>query len=188
MTLNFTLSEATDNKSITITDTTSDWGGGQIQAVYTSGSATITLTILGITYDPINIKSYFNGGSQGNLNFVITPALLKISGVQKFTDPTNDTMPDGDYNVIYYANTGAVSDTETKDKFVYGVIEKDVMDMLRITNVQVLTYNENLVKAQKRLAHYSYLIGMINSAYESEITNLRTALANLQFMVANQVY
>jgi hypothetical protein len=188
MTLAFTVTEPNDNKSIVIKDTTLDWGGGQIQAVFTSGSATITLTILGVTYDAIPVKSYFNGGLQSNLSFVITPALLKISGVVQYHTPTTDQMPDGDYNIIYYANTGAINDTETQDKLIFGIIEHDVLDIIRITNINVLSFDENTIKAMLRLAHYSYLMGMINSAYESQVGNLRTALANLRIMVDNQIY
>lgn len=188
MNLAITVVEPSDNKSIVITDTTADWDAGEIQAVYTTGSATITLTILGVVYDAINVKSYFNGGLQSNLAFVITPALLRIGGVQQFTDPTNDQMPDGDYNIVYYANTGTENDTLTEDKLIFGVIEHDVLEMIRITNVNILSFEENLDKANRRLAHYSYLIGMINSAYESQIGNLRTALAALRIMVDNQIY
>ena len=97
-------------------------------------------------------------------------------------------MPDGDYNIAYHADTGSVNDLETMDKLIFGVIEHDVLDMIRVTSFNALTFEENSYKAMMRLAHYSYLVGMINSAYEGQISNLRTALANLQIMVANQIY
>jgi len=189
MTLDFTITEASDNSSVTIQDTTADWEVGGIQDVYDNGAATLTITILGTTYDAIDVKSYFDGGLQAGLAFVINPEDLKIATVAQFT--ADQDIPDGDWSIVYAANHtvgGAISDTETQMHLVYGVIEKEVLDMMRITEVKPLTFEETLLDAMIRCAHYSYLKGIINSAYVSEITNLRTALDDLEDMVDNGTY
>ena len=107
--LDFTLVEASDNSMITITDTTPDYGVGIIQDVFDNGSATLTLTIRGIAYDAIDVKSYFDGGNQGNLVYDINPEDLKVSSVAQFA--ADDDFPDGDVSAVY-----AVTDAVTPDK------------------------------------------------------------------------
>ena len=189
MNLDFSVTESSDNTKITITDTTEDWAAGDIQDVYDNGAATITPTILGTEYDSIDVSSYFNGGDQDDLAFEITASDLKIDGTSPFE--SGDEMPDGDYSIVYAANHtngGATSDSVTDLVLITGVIEKSVLDALLLTEVTPLTFEETLKDAMIRLAQYSYLKGIENSAYVSEISNLRTALTNLESMVSNGNY
>lgn len=187
MILDFTITESSDNSSVTIQDTTADWDVGQIQDVFDSGTATITVTILGTAYDAIDVKSYFDGGLQSGLTFVINPEDLEIGGVAQFAATEN--IPDGDWSIVYAVDDGdGETDTETQMHLVYGTIEKEVTQMIRITEVKPLTFEETLRKAMIRLAHWAYLKGIINSAYVSEVSNLRTALSDLETMIENGAY
>ncbi|GAG24002.1 unnamed protein product, partial [marine sediment metagenome] len=127
--LDATLVEASDNSKITITDTTPDYGAGSIQDVFDNGTATVTLTIRGIAYDAIDVKSYFDGGNQGNLEFDVMPEDLKISTSPQFV--AGDDFPDGDVNNVYAVTNATESDSVTKQDLVYGVIEKEVLDFIR---------------------------------------------------------
>ena len=187
ITLAMTLVELSDNSAVRITDTTADYDPGDIQAVFTTGTATITPVIRGIAYDAIDVSSYFDGDSQVNLIFDITPVMLLISSVAQFS--ASDVMPDGDYQITYAVDTGVGEDDSlTESWLVYGVIEQAVLDALRLTDINVLTFEENLRKAMIRLAHYAYMIAMIQSSYISEIENLRASLTTLENMVANGIY
>ena len=188
MNLNFSVTGASDNSYVVIQDTTPDWGAGEIADVFNNGDANLTIAILGITYDAISVKSYFENGLQAELAFIIRPEDLLIGGIQQFS---GDSVPDGDWNITYVASHtigGAVIDTDSQRHLIYGTVEKAVLEMLRITQVFPLTFEETLRKAMIRLAHYSYLQGIINSAYSSEIDNLRVALTDLQTMINNGEY
>jgi len=185
--LAMTLVELSDSSAVRITDTTLDYDAGDIQAVFDTGTATITLIVRGITYDAIDVSAYFDGDSQANLVFDITAVMLEISSVAQFS--AGDDVPDGDWNVTYAVDTGVgEDDTLTEEWLVYGVIEKDILDALRVTDINVLTFEENLRKAMIRLAHYAYMQAMIQSAYVSEIENLRIILTTLENMIANSIY
>jgi hypothetical protein len=187
ITLAMTLVELSDSSAVRITDTTADYDPGDIQAVFDTGTATITPVIEGVAYDAIDVVSYFDGDSQANLIFDITPVMLEIGSVAQFV--SGDLMPDGDYQITYAVDTGVgESDSLTESWLVYGVIEKGVLDQLRVTDINVLTFEENLRKAMIRLAHYAYMQSMVQSAYVSEIENLRTILATLENMVENGIY
>jgi len=193
MTLNFSFSEASDNKSVTITDTTADWAVGQIAEIYAHRNdgttlGTITPAILGIAYDAIDILPLFSTGDQADLVYVITPDMLKIDGVSQFE--STDNFPDGDMEITYDVIDDHNSDSDQfiDSYFVYGAIEELVLEELLLTNQAALTCESSLHKANIRLLHYSYLISMINSAWTGQVDNLRTALANLQYMVANQTF
>jgi len=186
MTLDFTLTEASDNLSVTIQDTTGDWGAGEIADVFNAGNATIVPTILGITYDPINVTSYFENGLQAELAFIITADLLKIGTVAQFE--SSDFVPDGDWSILYAASNSTGSDSETSSFLVYGVVEAGVLDQLRLQDLNDWSFDNTLNEALIKGAHYVYLKAIINSAYESDINSLREALANLETMLENMNY
>lgn len=193
MTLNFSFTEADDNSSITIKDTTSDWIVGQIAEIYAhradgNTKATLDITVFGIAYETIDVMQWFSTGIQADMEFVITPDMLTLLGVPQFN--VGDDFPDGDVEIVYTVadNHNGQSDTFTDTYFVYGAIEELVLEEMLDTNVQALTCGSSLHKASVRLLWFSYLMGMINSSYTGQIANLRTSLTNLNFMVANNTY
>jgi hypothetical protein len=185
-TLAMTLTELSDSSKVTITDTTADYSAGEIQDVFDNGVATITPVIRGIAYDAIDVTANFDGDSQSTLVFDILPTDLKISTVAQFA--SGDDMPDGDYEITYNVQNAADNETLIESWLVYGVVEKSILDELRVTDINVLTFEENLRKAMIRLAHYAYMQAMLQSAYVSEVENLREILTTLESMVENGIY
>jgi hypothetical protein len=187
MNLAFTSVVAEDNSKITITDTTPDWEVGGIQDVYDNGTATLTMTILGVAYDAIDVSSYFDGGSQSTLVFIITPELLKISGVSQFSGD----VPDGDWVISYQVTHtigGGQSDTYADTEYLYGIVEEGVQDEMLITNLNDWQFDNTLQEALLVGAHNTYLEGLKKAAEEEDTTNFRTALANLEIMLENGNY
>jgi len=116
-----------DNKKITITDTTPDYGFGGNIAVTAIVSITLLIDItlssnVTISYDSIDLYALNNGPFtlQSELVYEITPDMLKISGVSPYT--STDEFLDGIYNCIYTINTNI------------GTIEYDVLLDGRVTN------------------------------------------------------
>jgi hypothetical protein len=185
-TLAMTLVELSDNSLVRITDTTPDYGVGAIQDVFDNGVATITPVIRGIAYDAINVTSQFDGGLQSSLVFDIKPTDLLISSVAQFS--ASDAMPDGDYEITYNVQNTADNETLVESWLVYGVVEQGILDTLRVTDINTFSFEENLRVAMIRLAHYAYMQAMIQSAYVSEVENLRDILTTLETMIANGIY
>lgn len=193
MVLNFSFSEASDNKSITIQDTTADWVAGDIAEIYAHRAdgitlATLDLTIAGIAYDTINVISFFAAGNQAGLAFKINNTDLKLLTVSPFTSASD--IPDGDIEILYTVvdDHNALSDTFTDSYLIYGAIEKKVLLEMLETNVQSLTSDSSLYRANVRLLHFSYFMSILNSAYSGQIDNLRTSLANLNAMIDNDTF
>jgi hypothetical protein len=184
--VDFTVAEASDNSSVTITDSTPDYGAGDIQRVFDSGAASLYIKILDVQYDAIDVTSYFDGDSQANLVFTINPEDLKISTVAQFA--ATEDIPDGDWNIVYDVDDSITNDIVTEDHLIYGAIEKEVLNELRVVDINAFGFEESLRKALIRLAHYAYMQGMVNASYVGQISNLRTILALLQTMVANGTY
>ena len=193
MNLNFSFSQTSDNKTLVITDTTPDWIGGQIANIYAhrndgTTKATLTLTIFGIAYDVIDVISEFASGLQANLIYEIEAQMLEIDGEPAFNEGEN--IPDGDvvikYDVIDTHNLQ--TDTFSDSYLIYGTVEEKVLLEIQETNTQALTCESSLNKANVRLLHFSYMMSMINSAQTGQITNLRTDLTNLNYMIDNKTF
>jgi len=187
MNLNFSVSKASDNTSITLTDTTPDWEVGGIQDVYDNGAATITPVILGVTYDPIDVKAYFDGGNQSNLIFVLTPDMFKISGVAQFTT----TILDGDYAMTYAANHsvgGSISDSHADTSYVLGLVTKGVADEMQVAKLNEWSFDNTLREANLIGSWYTYLKTIEEAGEDGEVTDFRSGLENLQVMLNNRTY
>jgi len=144
MALNLSLSyvERNDNKLLTITDTTSDWGtGGNISV---GDVTTMTLAIDITTSDgtilscsPINVVTLLglDGTSvQSDLVIPINAASLIVDGTPLGT--SLDELPDGIWDFTYTVTssfpltTAVLNDTD----FIYGVVKADVYKLLRKMN------------------------------------------------------
>ncbi len=187
MNLAATITAAGDNTYVTIQDTTTDWEVGAIQDVYDNGAATLNITILGVAYDAIDVSSYFNGGLQSGLAFVITGNDLKISGDAL----GGSTIPDGDWDVTYYAEHtigGAVSDSVLVSEWLYGVVAKGVYEEVAVTNLNDWEFDNTLHQALLVAAWYVYLESIARAEVEQELTDFRTGLENLEIMLNNRNY
>lgn len=187
MNLAITITEAGDNSTASITDTTPDWEVGGIQSVFDDGDATLDIVILGVTYDQINVKSYFDGGLQSGLVFVITPEMLKIGGDSEF----ENNVPDGDWEVTYAANHiigGPTSDSVVETEYLYGIVEEGVLTEISVTNLNDWEFDNTFYEAVLIGVWYVYLEAITKSVAEDDLTSFRTGLANLEIMLANKSY
>lgn len=141
LTLALSFVERNDNKVLTITDVTTDWGGGNIDV----GDVTTMTLAIDITtsdgtvtsYDIIDVVTLLSlgpGSVQADLVIPITAALLTVSAVPLGT--ADDELPDGIWDVVYtVTSTVPVSSaTVTETELIYGVVKEDVYKLLRKMN------------------------------------------------------
>jgi hypothetical protein len=138
LTVSLSYSERNDNKLLTITDTTTNWGVGGNLEIYDIQTLTLDVTVTTsdgteTVYDQIDLVTKNNlGGSstQANLVFTISCADLEDSGTALGT--SSDLLPDGIYEFAYIIDDGEVTETSYTEKIlVEGVIRTYVYDLLR---------------------------------------------------------
>jgi hypothetical protein len=142
LTLSLSYTERNDNKILTITDTTSNWGvGGNIGV---GDVTTMTLNIdvttsngTSTAYDPINVITLLSlgvGSVQADLVIPITAVSLKVGGVALGT--VADDLPDGIWGFTYVvASTVPVTSAILLDEhLIDGVVRTQVYELLRKMN------------------------------------------------------
>ena len=180
-----------DNKLLTFTDTTSNWGVGGNAAV-----TDVTILTLGIeitisdgtvtTYDDIDLVDLFGDGAapefntQADMVFAIDASMLEVSGAALGT--SDDELPDGLWEITYTINT-TVGTPETI--FIDGQVRVAVYELLR----QLPTiYNCSECKSKTVLdALYAY--GCLNvlrsDAYVAKTEELISLLYVTERIVTN---
>lgn len=142
LTLSVSYVERNDNKVLTITDTTSNWGvGGNIGVGdVTTMTLAIDITISDGTitsYDTIDLITFLGltgASTQADLVIPITPVDLMVAGVPLGT--TDDVLPDGIWDITYLVeSTVPVTSVVLADSsFVQGVVRSEVYSLLRKMN------------------------------------------------------
>jgi len=179
MNLAFTVQKFEDNSKITITDTTPDWGVGEIQDVFDTGFASLNITISGTLYDEIDVTASFNGGTQGGLVFTILPE--QVGG--------GSTVPDGDWEIEYYADTGQGQDDDITDtEFIYGNATKAVDDETQVVNLNDFKFENTVHTAMIVGTWVVYMQAIEQAAAEENVTDFRHGLEHLNIMIANKTY
>jgi hypothetical protein len=135
VTLALAYTERNDNKVLTLTDVSTDWGTPAV-----GGITTLTLDVVittsdnvTTTYDQINLVTLgsLDGSSvQADLVFELTSEDFKVSGVALGTN--DDVLPDGIYNFTYTldATLGTESILE-EDVLMEGNVRNAVYEQLR---------------------------------------------------------
>lgn len=137
LTLALSYVERNDNKLLTLTDATADWGdGGNINVVdVTAATLDIIITTsdgTATTYDQIDLVAEFGDGvgpefnTQADMVFAIDATLLQVTGVAYGT--ADDELPDGIWSITYTINS---VNTLEEDVLINGVVTVDVYEMLR---------------------------------------------------------
>src|SRR4030042_4649058 len=142
LTLSVSYVERNDNKVLTITDTTSNWGiGGNIDVGdVTTMTLAIDITISDGTitsYDTIDLIAFLGltgASTQADLVIPITPVDLTVAGIPLGT--ADDVLPDGIWDITYLVeSTVPVTSTVLADSsFVQGVVRSEVYSLLRKMN------------------------------------------------------
>lgn len=193
VTLDLSYSEQNDNKLLTFTDTSANWGGVNIDVTdVTSATLDITITISDgteTTYDQIDLVAEFGDGGapefddQDAMVFEIDCSLLQESGVAIGDD--DDELPDGLWEITYTINGGTGATTLTETILVNGVIRAEVYELLRALPTY---YNCDECKS-KTILDALYCYGMLNvmnsDAYVARTEELISLLYILERLVDN---
>lgn len=179
--------ERNDNKLLTLTDATADWGVGGNIAVIDVTAATLDIIITtsdgtATTYDQIDLVTEFGDGiapefnTQADMVFAIDASMLLLSGVAIGT--SDDELPDGIWNITYDINSG--TGTLVEDILINGVVTVNVYELLRALPT---TYNCSECKSKTILdtIYCKALLDVMESdAYAAMTEELITQLYNLE--------
>lgn len=194
MALSPTLSyeERNDNKLLTFTDTTVDWGsGGNINVVdVTALTLDITITTsngTSTTYDQIDLVDLFGDGvapefdTQADMVFEIDASILMVNSVAMGT--SDDELPDGLWDITYVVNTSAGTFEDTI--LVDGRVRVAVYELLRALPT---IYNCTECKSKTILdaIYAKALLDVIRSnAYIAKTEEILTILYTLERIITN---
>ena len=179
--------ERNDNKLLTMTDTTSNWGSGGNAAVTDVTVLTVDITITTsdgteTDYDTIDLYALNSGPFtlQSELVFEIDASLLLVDAVAMGT--SDDELPDGLWNITYTINTTVGT---PEDIFIDGRVRTAVYELLRVLPS---IYNCNDCKS-KQVLDAIYCYGCLNvarsDAYVAKTEELLSLLYNLERIVTN---
>jgi hypothetical protein len=162
-TLTLEYKERNDNKLVTLTDITEDWGTptvGEITTLTLNVEITVSVNTTTI-YDEIDLVtlSALNGSStQTDLVFQLTGADLKIEGNAIGTSDT--VLPDGIYKFTYTLDEGLETEsTLIEDVLMEGNVRNAVYQALRVIPT---LYMCNECKS-KQIMDAIFAYGMLNS-------------------------
>jgi len=184
VTLALSYTERNDNKLLTLTDISDDWG-----TPTPAGITTLTLDVSITTsdnvttnYDQIDLvalNSLGGGTVQGDLVFLITAAELLDSGVALGTSA--DVLPDGIYEFTYILDEGeATESTLNESVLLEGNVRNEVYDALRQIPT-LYTCDECKSKTiMDAIFAYGYLNSMRAGGYVAKTEELLNQLYVLQ--------
>lgn len=183
--------ERNDNKLLTFTDTTADWGVGGNAVVTDVTVLTLSIEITtsdgtATTYDNIDLVDLFGDGAGPEFNnqaamvFPIDASMIKDGGIAIGT--SDDELPDGLWEITYTINA-TVGTPETI--FIDGRVRVAVYELLR----QIPTiYNCDECKS-KTILDALYAYGCLNvlrsDAYVAKSEELISLLYVLERIVTN---
>lgn len=184
VTLSLEYVERNDNKLITLTDVSTDWGTPAV-----GGITTLTLDISitesdGITtvYDQIDLvvkNSLGVGSTQANLVFQLDATDFEVSGVAIGT--ASDVLPDGIYEFHYILDDGLATDSELNEfVLMEGNVRNDVYEALRTIPI-LYTCNECKSKEiMDAIFAYGYLNSIRAGGYVAKTEELISQLYTLE--------
>jgi hypothetical protein len=191
LTPSLSYTERNDNKALTVTDTTVDYGTGGNLDVTAITTLTLDITITTsdgteTTYDQIDLVDLFGDGTapefdaQADMVFLLNCTHLKDGGTAIGT--ATDELPDGVYDFVYIING---TTTYTESILVEGRIRVAVYELLRGLPT---TYNCAECKTKETMdAIYCY--GLLNvmesSGYVAKNEELINQLYVLERLVTN---
>lgn len=176
-----------DNKLITITDTTTDYGvGGNIAvSAITAITLDVDITIstnVTTSYAPINLYALNTGpfATQSELIFELNPSMFLVGSVALGT--ASSEFPDGIYNFIYTVNT--TNDVEY-DVLMDGRVVNATYELLR----DLPEYYNSSTCNNKEILDTIFTMGMIDAmesaAYVGNDDSILDQLAVIERLVTN---
>ena len=182
VTLSLAYVERNDNKLITLTDDSTDWGTPTVAGITT---LTLDLTIttsdgVATEYDQINLVAEFGPlALEADLVFPLDATYIKEDGVAIGT--ASDVLPDGIYEFTYTLDDTLPTDSELNEHvLIEGIVRNGVYDALR--TIPVL-YNCEECKSKEimdAIFAYGYLNSMRAGGYVAKSEELLSQLYVLE--------
>jgi len=182
VTLSLAYVERNDNKLITLTDDSTDWGTPTVAGITT---LTLDLTIttsdgVATEYDQIDLVAEFGPlALEADLVFPLDATYIQEDGVAIGT--ASDELPDGIYEFTYILDDGLATDSELNEHvLIEGIVRNGVYDALR--TIPVL-YNCNECKSKEimdAIFAYGYLNSMRAGGYVAKSEELLSQLYVLE--------
>jgi len=186
LTTTLSFSVQNDNKKITITDTTTNYGVSGNITVADITALTLSISVstsdnVVTNYSNINLYTMGNGpfALQSELVFDITPNLLLVNGVSQFT--VDSEFPDGIYTFVYSIN----SDTYIKNYSVLldGRVTNAGFELLRLMPQSYLCGKYD----DKSVLDVLFTMGIIDSMEVSAFSGNNEAILNLLSVIERLV-
>jgi hypothetical protein len=189
VTLVLSYTERNDNKVITLTDISTDWGTPTVGTITTLTLDVSITTSSNVTtdYDQLNLITFADpdlggGSTQADLTWNITAADLKVSGVALGT--ADDELPDGIYNFVYTLDASLGTESILDEEVLMeGNVRNAVYELLR--TVPTL-YNSDECKSKQimdAIFAYGYLNSIRAGGYVAKTEELINQLYTLERLI-----
>jgi len=186
VTLALSYVERNDNKLLTLTDTSEDWGTPTVPGITTlTLDVEITTSDNTITvYDQIDLLSEFGPfASQDEMVFTLDASLLEESGVALGT--AADVLPDGIYKFTYTLDDGEATDSELEEYVLLeGNVRNDVYDALRTIPILYTCAECKSKQIMDAIFAYGYLNSIRAGGYVAKTEELISQLYVLERLLS----
>ena len=184
VTLDLTYVERNDNKLLTLTDVSEDWGTPAVSAI-----TTLTLDIVvttsdntTTTYDQIDLVALNNLGgasTQDDLVFELTAEEFTVSSVALGTD--DDVLPDGIYSFTYTLDEGLATESTLEESLLLeGNVRNDVYEALRSIPTDYMCNDCKTKDIMDAIFAYGYLNSIRAAGYVAKSEELINQLYTLE--------
>ena len=188
VTLALSYVERNDNKILTLTDTSEDWGTPTIP-----GITTLTLDVeittsdnTTNTYDQIDLLTEFGAfADQDDMVFAIDASMLvdSVSGVALGT--AADVLPDGIYKFTYILDDDLATDSELEEYVLLeGNVRNDVYEALRAIPVLYTCAECKSKEIMDAIFAYGYLNSIRAGGYVAKTEELISQLYVLERLLS----
>ena len=183
VTLSLSYVERNDNKLLTITDDSTDWGATPAPAAITSLTLDLEITTSDNTttvYDKINLLSEFGPfADQDALVFALDATYFEESGVAMGTAAT--VLPDGIYKVTYTLDDTLATDSELIEYVLLeGNVRNGVYEALRTIPILYTCAECKSKEIMDAIFAYGYLNSMRAGGYVAKTEELISQLYVLE--------
>ncbi|MBE3085293.1 MAG: hypothetical protein IMZ64_03625 [Bacteroidetes bacterium] len=187
-TLSLSYTERNDNKLITLTDITTDWGAPPVGSI-TTLTLDVEITVSDNTttvYDQINLVtlSGLGGGSvQADLVFNLDATDLEHLGTD--LGAATDVFPDGIYKFTYILDEGLATESELVEYVLMeGNVRNDVYDALRTIPTLYMCSECKSKQIMDAIFAYGYLNSIRAGGYVAKTEELISQLYVLERLLA----
>ena len=187
-TLSLSYTERNDNKLITLTDITTDWGAPPVGSI-TTLTLDVEITVSDNTttvYEQINLVTHagLGGGSvEDDLVFNLDATDLEHLGTD--LGAATDVFPDGIYKFTYILDEGLATESELVEYVLMeGNVRNDVYDALRTIPTLYMCSECKSKQIMDAIFAYGYLNSIRAGGYVAKTEELISQLYVLERLLA----